>query len=1322
MKKRHLLQSLLVGTMMLAATSAWADKQSVSAMTAVPVIENGSFELCDPTTENLVTAANALGADYTSTGWALTQSGAWSNSGVFTYGSDVLLNGVSAPLIAPDGCGDKALGITVGWGASQIYQSTQEVTLPAGEYTLMAYVYNANPDANQLESHLSFIGNDGTSYQSKETFFLFGGWTVDYVTFTIEESTNGTICFGGKAISGGSKSNAIVFIDNVTFTDAAGLEAAQYAVYETNGKINLPAAKANLEATASEFAAYGTDGYIYASAEKLQAFKNALAYKEPTIDGDANSAAFRIIKTYRALVESNALAEGIEGAKNKSHLIINANATEGDTGWSWTGSKNDPDYTQSWTTSEGYSMYAFFEGGNSNASSWTTTMEQTLTLTPGKYVLTAKGRAAVNTTLTMSVGDVAVEMPHVGATGNVFGNGWNDAFLTFETTGVATIKVEATASTKDQWFSVGNFRLAMLEENIEPVTADEWAAAIAEAEALADPDAVAVGLLTDAIDAAKAVAQPTSDDKTVLLAAINMFKVNNKDQEKDETAKVGTGGEWKKFEGNDEAGVCAAQFAPMITTYDGRNVNLRENYEATTETVGQIIYQNITGLTNGSYKVGFYANAFFTDGRGFSSDMEDGADDVAYVFANDKQEFIVANIATSTTENNFRQFDVEVTDGTIKLGMGKAKPGTNWHSIQIYQLTWFTTAKQVYALDKAEMRALLAEAEQLLTDEYKTNARDILTSAIDYGTRALNNNRLTLIQFEEYLNQVKLSISHFRQENHATFDGVYYVQHIASGKYMAAGHNWGTRAIVNEEGLDMTLSSDIDVVYFDTQVSNGGRSHYLGSNLYMDSSNMGWVIDRTGENAYTISNGTDYIDIDADDNLCTTNTPAEWAFIPAEEVLAARLATLDAAFTDNGVDATFLLKNPNFNRNDQRVSAWTVSEDCTNSNLNGGNNLNNCAESFKSPFTISQVVTGAPAGIYELTAQGFYRQDDDVTESAPQFFANNYNSTVPVKTGDEGNMSAASESFTAGSYTISPMRFTVGEDGALTVGIKGTAEHQWVIFDNFRLTYYGPEGLMYSWSKGVERGGKAVASDEQSVDYGNAGNRTIRLNGKADYSTQYVTISLNTAISAGDKISVTAYRNKNEADKKSGMKIQFADGITATTGDGLEFVNINATDDSNYGTEPNTIIIEVPEGVQDCKELKLTRSNTQTNLFITAFQIVNVNNVTSLIDQLKRDAAIAKAMIDAGQYENAIQMVRLLVAYNRAKDIIDDYERGVEPDEEDVKTALGNLEDALGTSTAINTVVSADADGDAVYNLRGERVDNSYKGVVIVGGKKVVRK
>ena len=159
------------------------------------------------------------------------------------------------------------------------------------------------------------------------------------------------------------------------------------------------------------------------------------------------------------------------------------------------------------------------------------------------------------------------------------------------------------------------------------------------------------------------------------------------------------------------SGLCATQFAPAITTKDGRTAQLAEKYETTVATKGDLITQTVSGLPNGTYRVSIYANAFFTSGRGFNSDMEDGSNDVCYVFAgkdeNRVQQFITARIATSTTENNLRTLEnVKVTDGTLVVGLGKAKEGTNWHTVQVYEITATVDAAEALATAVAAANAV----------------------------------------------------------------------------------------------------------------------------------------------------------------------------------------------------------------------------------------------------------------------------------------------------------------------------------------------------------------------------------------------------------------------------------------------------------------------------------------------------------------------------------------------------------------------------------------------------------------------------------------
>ena len=113
-----------------------------------------------------------------------------------------------------------------------------------------------------------------------------------------------------------------------------------------------------------------------------------------------------------------------------------------------------------------------------------------------------------------------------------------------------------------------------------------------------------------------------------------------------------------------------------------------ESYKKTVEGTGIVLSQELTGLENGIYNVVLTANANYTPGRGFDSDLVDGATDAAYVFANDKKENIVSHVNTGWTLQDIAINGVIVSDGTLKLGIGKNKAQTNWNAIQIKSLTY----------------------------------------------------------------------------------------------------------------------------------------------------------------------------------------------------------------------------------------------------------------------------------------------------------------------------------------------------------------------------------------------------------------------------------------------------------------------------------------------------------------------------------------------------------------------------------------------------------------------------------------------------------
>ena len=127
---------------------------------------------------------------------------------------------------------------------------------------------------------------------------------------------------------------------------------------------------------------------------------------------------------------------------------------------------------------------------------------------------------------------------------------------------------------------------------------------------------------------------------------------------------------------------------------------MMETYEETVETTGEMMYQVITGLENGDYAVEMYANAQYTDGRGFDSNLTDGARKVVYVSANDRRCYVTAHIGTAVSRNSICTVYTQVKDGTLRLGLTAEEPGTNWHTLQIKKLTLLRHGTVIYADDK----------------------------------------------------------------------------------------------------------------------------------------------------------------------------------------------------------------------------------------------------------------------------------------------------------------------------------------------------------------------------------------------------------------------------------------------------------------------------------------------------------------------------------------------------------------------------------------------------------------------------------------------
>ena len=289
----------------------------------------------------------------------------------------------------------------------------------------------------------------------------------------------------------------------------------------------------------------------------------------------------------------------------------------------------------------------------------------------------------------------------------------------------------------------------------------------------------------------------------------------------------------------------------------------------------------------------------------------------------------------------------------------------------------------------------------------------------------------------------------------------YLVQNVATGKYWSAGNDWGTRASLVENPEFLKLVPLPDGTYnIESQVNNGGTQYYFNGD-YMDNgtpvainiaqNGAYYTFQDVASGIYYGWDGTSTILGKTETDGTTANV--QWTIVSLEDATA----NLANATQASPLNATFLIDDANFGRNNRYSSKWTV--DAANSNLSGGNNTNNCAESWQSAFTISQSVA-VPNGIYKVTAQAALTDYTNAYDGVdyPVVFANEETSPFnAMESSDRGtSMATLSASFTDGKYYVNPIYVEV-TDGTLTVGVKGTRTNTWAIWDNFTLTYYGTE-------------------------------------------------------------------------------------------------------------------------------------------------------------------------------------------------------------------------------------------------------------------------
>ena len=297
-------------------------------------------------------------------------------------------------------------------------------------------------------------------------------------------------------------------------------------------------------------------------------------------------------------------------------------------------------------------------------------------------------------------------------------------------------------------------------------------------------------------------------------------------------------------------------------------------------------------------------------------------------------------------------------------------------------------------------------------------------------------------------------------------DGVYYIQNVGTGKWLAPGNSWETQASVLDHADYWKLkivNAETNTYTLESVVSNGGNSYYL-TGTYCDGGATHLYITAVDaeDGVYSISKavGANYLEASngvlIDNSSNSANVNAQWR-IYSEDDMAALLATATAA---TPVDATYLMKDHNLSRNNRDHSSSWVKENAAGpdtSDKNAGGNMRFSVEAYRKTFNVYQELTNLPNGLYAVRVNGFYRQDGS-DGNLPYLYANDSKITLPIRTGSENSMQAAAVSFCAGKYLSDPVYVNV-TDGNLKIGVATTGKSCWTIFKNFHIEYYGEATL-----------------------------------------------------------------------------------------------------------------------------------------------------------------------------------------------------------------------------------------------------------------------
>ncbi|MBQ8466212.1 MAG: hypothetical protein IJ546_00785 [Prevotella sp.] len=554
----------------------------------------------------------------------------------------------------------------------------------------------------------------------------------------------------------------------------------------------------------------------------------------------------------------------------------------------------------------------------------------------------------------------------------------------------------------------------------------------------------------------------------------------------------------------------------------------------------------------------------------------------------------------------------------------------------------------------------------------------------------------------------------------------FYAYNVGTGRWFCGGDDWGAHAAVGFPGIKITTPEDnFNNGHYNgvvTWLFNGdwGNSGKLGNNGYCDTGGNAWKFWQkdASKGIYTWSNNGNDQGVNESNGFGTKDlvgfSPStymrvdvhqtgdddpynQWIFVTeAQRDEMAANANPSAA---NPVDLTYKIKMPGFNQRERKEETNQGSEQldwtCNHANYRynasdngsrqvindrGGNHADFVCDIYggqwNDEFSWTQTVTGLKAGNYRVKVQGYNNGGDDANKAClvangekVALVERSSEDALPWTSGLPENTFDNPEYFQVGLYW-NEIECKVGSNGELTLGVESpniTGGHV-VIFDNFRLEYLGID---------------KITLDENATS--------------TPASNDFATVTVNRAFNQGWNAVVLPF----DAEAFDGAKIAEFDSETT---DANGNVTVNLKEAASFKANV-PYLVNFPAAVAAGKVFEgVNFAPAEVKVSGTYFDFVGTYTAGEVVKA-------GDYVISGGQLKKASADINLkgTRSFFQAKTATP------------VRSLTLSFDD--GTTTGIQVMDNGQLMiGNNVYNLNGQRVEKTGKGLYISNGKKVVIK